>query len=64
MAKIKRTRAPKKRNTTASDDTDDSRLKFSTEEKDDIFPTKDKEGTKEDKNIEPGPTGGHDNNLS
>ena len=64
MAKIKRTRAPKKRNTIASDDTYYSVLNLSTEETDEISPKMYKEGTREDANIDSGPTGGHDGNVS
>ena len=51
MAKIKKTQAPKKRNTTASDDTNDSGLNLSTQEMDDLFSKTDEEGTKEDKKL-------------
>ena len=58
MAKTKKTRAPKKRKATASDDKDESGLNLSTEETDGLLPTTDEEGKKEDANIKSGTTGG------
>ena len=60
MAKKKKTRAPKKRIAAVFDDIDGSGLNLSTKETDVLFPTTDGKGTKEDANIESGPTGGHE----
>ena len=38
---MKRTQTPKKRDTTASDDTEDSGLNLSTEDTKEVFPTTD-----------------------
>ena len=63
MAKTKKNRAHKKHKATASDDTDASVLNLSTEDTDELLPTMDEEETKEDSNIESGPTGSHDNSV-
>ena len=64
MAKENKTRAPKKRKDTDSDNTYDSGLNLSTDEPDDHLPTMDEEGMEEDANIESGTTGGHEDNVS
>ena len=64
MVNIEKTGALKKRKATASYNADDSGLNLSTEDKDELFPTTDKEGTKEDANLESDPSGGHDDNVS